>query len=393
MKMTSLRRTRSSSLPGITATARVDRRTHGLVKRARSGDIAIIDHIDLDRGAATALVDAGVVAVLNLAPSVSGRYPNLGPGLLLDAGVILIDQVDTDAFTQISDGEQVRVDGDSLYSGDRLVASGVLQTRESLDRALEASKDGMASQLEAFSANAIEHLRREQAMLLDGEGVPDVTTGFEGRQVLVVSRAYDYKNDLRSLKTYIRENSPVLVGVDAGADALLEAGYRPHLIVTDLDNISDAALRSGAELVAHATSDGRIRGIDRVERLGIQHTTFVTAGTAEDAAILLAHTHRAELIVMVGSHTSLVEFLDRGRSGMASSFLTRAAVGSTVVDAKAVARLYRNRVRGWLVLVLVLLGLAAVVAAIATTPVGQDWWRDIKAYADEARVWVEGRFS
>ena len=131
---------------------------------ARPGDIAIIDHIDIDRGAAAALIDAGVVAVINLAPSVSGRYPNLGPGLLIDAGVILIDHVDTDAFTQISDGEQVRVEGDSIYSGERLVASGVLQTADSVAEALEASKDGMASQLEAFSANAIEHLRREQGL-------------------------------------------------------------------------------------------------------------------------------------------------------------------------------------------------------------------------------------
>jgi uncharacterized membrane-anchored protein len=393
MKMTSLRRTRGSALPGISGTARVDRRTHGLVKRTRPGDIAIIDHIDIDRGAAAALIDAGVVAVINLAPSVSGRYPNLGPGLLIEAGVILIDHVDADAFTQISDGEHVRVEGDSIYSGERLVASGVLQTAESVAESLDASKDGMASQLEAFSANAIEHLRREQGLLLDGEGVPSVSTAFEGRQVLVVSRAFDYKNDLASLKTYIRENSPVLIGVDAGADALLEAGYRPTLIVTDLDDISDAALRSGAEIVAHASSDGRVRGSDRVERLGLTHVTFLTAGTAEDAAILLAHAHQAELVVMVGSHTSLVEFLDRGRSGMASSFLTRAAVGSTVVDAKAVARLYRNRVRGWLVFTMVVLGLAAVVAAIATTPVGQDWWRDIKDWCDEAYVWIKGRAS
>jgi uncharacterized membrane-anchored protein len=251
----------------------------------------------------------------------------------------------------------------------------------------------MASQLEAFSANAIEHLRREQGLLLDGEGVPPVATAFDGKQVLVVSRAYDYRSDLAGLKTYIRENSPVLIGVDAGADALLEAGYRPTLIVTDLDNISDAALRSGAEIVTHASSDGRVRGIDRVERLGLTHATFVTAGTTEDAAILLAHTHQAELVVMAGSHASLVEFLDRGRSGMASSFLTRAAVGATVVDAKAVVRLYRNRVRGWLVLVLVLLGLAAVMAAIATTPVGQDWWGDIQGWYDDAYAWIKGKVS
>jgi len=393
MKLSVLRRARVSGLPGITGVARVDRRTHGLARRARPGDIAIIDHLDIDRGAAEALVASGVAVVVNLAPSISGRYPNQGPGVLVDAGIVLIDQVDSDAFTQVGDGDLVRVDGDGLYVGERLVASGVLQTRESIEESLEASKGGMADQLEAFSVNAVEHLRREQALLLDGEGVPDVETSFEGRPVLVVSKAFDYRAEIAGLRTYIRENSPILVGVDAGADALLEAGYRPTLVVTGLTDISDSALRCGAEIVAHAGTDGRVSGVDRIERLGVTHVTFATAGTAEDAAILLAHVHHAALIVVAGSHTSLVEFLDRGRSGMASSFLTRAAVGPSVVDAKAVARLYRNRVSGWLVLALVVLGLAAVVAALATTPIGQEWWDDLRAWADGAYVWVKERIS
>jgi uncharacterized membrane-anchored protein len=393
MKLSVLRRARVSGLPGITAVVRVDRRTHSLAKRARAGEIAVIDHLDIDRGAAEALVRSGVSVVLNVAPSISGRYPNQGPSVLLDAGVVLVDQVDSDAFSQLSDGDVVRVDGDSVYLGDQMVATGVLQTRATVDAALEASKDGMADQLEAFSVNAVEHLRREQALLLDGEGVPAVRTSFEGHQVLVVSKAFDYRAEVASLRTFIRENSPILVAVDAGADALLEAGYRPTLVITALNDISDAALRCGAEVVAHAGTDGRVAGADRLERLGVSYVTFTAAGTTEDAAILLAHAHHAELIVVAGSHTSLVEFLDRGRSSMASSFLTRAAVGSSVVDAKAVARLYRNRVRGWLVLALVLLGICAVLAAIATTPVGQGWWDDLRSWADDAYVWVKERVS
>ncbi len=388
MKLSSLRRSRTQRPPGIVGTARLDRRTRTMVRRIRPGDIAIIDHVDIDRGAAVSLVDAGVAAVVNLAPSISGRYPNLGPSVLLDAGIPLVDNVGPDAFTAFSDGDTIRIDGDEVYRGDRLVASGVLQTRDSVESALEASKDGMANQLDAFSANAMEHLRRDQGLLLDGEGVPNVATSFQGRQVVVVVRAFDHRQDLASLKTYIRECSPLLVGVDSGADVLLEAGYRPDLIVTDLDEISETALRCGAEVVAHATSDGRIRGFERVDRLGINHATFVTHGTAEDSAILLAHTQRAALIVMVGSHTSLVEFLDRGRSGMASSFLTRAAVGASVIDAKVVARLYQNRLRGWLVLLLVLTAVAAVAASIATTPVGQDWWDQLRVWLDTAYGWA-----
>ena len=389
----SLRKARSSSLPGVSGPARLDRRTRNIVKRLRPGDVAVIDHVDMDRHAALALVDAGVVAVVNIAPSISGRYPNLGPQLLVDAGVVLVDDVGPELFSAVSDGDVVTIDGDTIYVGSQVVGSGVRQDAASVAGAMEASKDGMASQLEAFSANAIEHLRRERGLLLDGEGVPAISTPVERRQVLVVLREFDYVSDLRSLKTFIRENSPVLIGVDGGADALIEAGYRPDVVVTDADEISDKALRCGAEVVAHAGADGRVRGGDRLERLGIRHTTFQTGGTSEDAAILLAHAYQASLIVMAGSYSSLVEFLDKGRSAMASSFLTRATVGSSLVDAKAVARLYEHRVRSWVVLLVLLVGILAVAAAIATTPVGQDWWDHLRSWYDDVTGLVQGHFS
>jgi uncharacterized membrane-anchored protein len=393
MKLTSLRRPRNGARPGVSGTARLDRRTRNLAKRIRPGDIAVIDHVDVDRGSAARLVDAGVVGVVNLAPSISGRYPNLGPSLLLEAGVVLLDGVDRDAFMAINDGDKIRIDGDTVYKGDVAVASGTRQDEETVEASLEASKEGMSSHLEAFSANAIEHLRRERGLLLDGEGVPDLRTPIEDRHVLVLSHAFDYEQDLKSLRTYIRENSPVLIGVDAGADVLIEAGYRPDLIVTRGEDISDTALRSAAEIIAHAAPEGRLRGSDRFERLGVTHTVFRAAGTGEDAAILLAHAHKAQLIVTAGSHANLLEFLDKGRSGMASSFLTRASVGPTLVDAKAVARLYRNRVSGWLVLLCLLVGLVAVIAAIGTTPVGQEWWDTISGWADDFATWVREQTS
>jgi uncharacterized membrane-anchored protein len=391
MKLSLLRRGRSQGLSGITGPARLDRRTRSIVKRIRPGDIAIIDHVDIDRAAAVALVEAGVAVVVNLAPSVSGRYPNLGPEALLAAGVVLVDNVDPEVFSAVADGDLIRVDEGDIYKGEELIAHGVLQDAESVAASLDISKIAMASRLDAFSANAMEHLRRERGLLLDGEGVPDVTTSFAGRHVLIVRRAFEYASELKSLKTYIRENSPVLIGVDDGADALLGAGYRPDVIVTDLDDASDAALQCGAEVVVHSDSDGRPRQLDRLERLTVSHTTFVTGGTSEDAAILLAHAHRARLIVLVGSHSTLLEFLDIGRSGMASSFLTRAAAGSSLVDARAVAQLYSNRIRGWLVLLLVLLAVALVAAAIATTPVGQGWWDSLRDWLNQADTWVRSK--
>jgi uncharacterized membrane-anchored protein len=384
MKLSSLRRARVPAAHGTVGRARLDRRTRSLVKRLDPGDIAIIDHVDIDRASALALVEARVGAVVNVAPCVSGRYPNLGPEVLLEAGVPIVDNVDPEIFNEVDDGQLIRVSGGDVLIDDRVIARGVAQDGQSVSAALDSAKEGIATQLAAFSANATEHLRRERDLLLDGEGVPPTATAFADRQVLVVRRAFDYARDLASLKTYIAETSPVLVGVDAGADVLLEAGYRPALIVTDLEDVSDAALRCGAEIVVHTASGEQANGIERLERLGVSSSSFVTSGTTEDAALLLAHASGARLIVLAGSHASLAEFLDLGRSGMASSFLTRAAVGSSVVDARAVAQLYRNRIRGWVVFVLVVLAVALVAVAIATTPVGQDWLDQLRAWLHDA---------
>jgi uncharacterized membrane-anchored protein len=391
MKLSSMRRSRAAVHPGTTGNARVDRRTRAVVKRLRPGDIAVIDHVDIDRESAAALVEARVAAVVNVAPSVSGRYPNLGPEVLLQAGVPIVDNVDPEVFNLITDGDLIRVDGSDIYSGDQRVASGVAQDADSVAAALVAAKDGIATQLDAFSANTVEHLRAERALLLDGEGVPATTTVFRGRHALVVRRAFDYRGDLASIKSYIRENSPVLVGVDAGADALLEAGYRPDLIVTDLEDVSDRALGCGAEVVLHGASGDQAGSRDRLDRLGVSASTFVTSGTSQDAALLLAHAHGARLIVLAGSHASLAEFLDIGRSGMASSFLTRAAVGSTVLDARAVAQLYRHRVSGWLVFLLVVVAIGLVAAAILTTPLGQDWLDQVRSWLHQGYTSVRGR--
>ncbi len=272
MKLSLLRRGRPPALSGTVGTARLDRRTRSVVKRVRPGDIAVIDHVDLDRTSAVALVEARVGAVVNVAPYVSGRYPNLGPEVLLEAGVPIVDNVDPEIFTAVDDGDVIRVDGGRIYRDDRVVASGVPHDAESISTALVAAKTGIPEQLGAFSVNAIEHLRQERALLLDGEGVPDTVTVFHDRPVLVVSRAFDYRTDLASLKTFIRENNPVLVGVDAGADALMEAGHRPTVIVTDLDDVSDGALRCGAEVVVHTASGDRANDADRLDRLNVRST-------------------------------------------------------------------------------------------------------------------------
>ncbi|WP_374199469.1 putative cytokinetic ring protein SteA [Glycomyces sp. YM15] len=367
----------------LVGTARLDRRTKRLCGRLEPGDIAIIDHVDLDRVAADTLVGTGVPVVVNAAKSISGRYPNLGPEVLVKAGIVLIDGVGDEIFDRVREGRSVSVDLEAgqIYSGADLIAEGAVQTEESVSADMEAAKEGLSIQLEAFAANTMEYLKRERDLLLDGVGVPDVKTSFNGRHALIVIRGYNYKEDIDVLRPYIREFKPVLVGVDGGADALLEAGYTPDMIVGDMDSVSDDALRCGAEIVVHAYADGRAPGMERMDKLGVPAIPFPAAATSEDIAMLMADEKGAELICAVGTHVTMVEFLDKGRGGMASTFLTRLRVGGKLVDAKGVSRLYRQDMSISALLLLIVSGLAAMATAVAISTVGRsfvdviaDWW-------------------
>ena len=388
----SLRHRTAPAGPGISGTARVDTRTKSLTKRLRPGDVAVIDHLDIDRVSAEALVACRPAAVLNAARSTSGRYPNLGPDILVEAGIPLIDDLGPDVLT-LAEGQQVRVLDNQVLDGDRVVAEGTLQDAESVAAAMAEARTGLAVQLEAFAANTMDYLRRERDLLLDGVGVPDIHTQIEGRHVLIVVRGYHYKEDLVILRSYIKEYRPVLVGVDGGADAIIEAGWKPDLIVGDMDSVSDRALKCGAEVVVHAYRDGRAPGVERMEQLGVEHVVFPATGTSEDVAMLLADDKGAELIVAVGTHATLVEFLDKGRAGMASTFLTRLRVGGKLVDAKGVSRLYRQRISSWQLVWLAFAGVAALVAALASTVAGQATLGLVAAWWDSVWAQILGLFG
>jgi uncharacterized membrane-anchored protein len=388
-----LGKARETTGPGVRAVARLDRRTKTLTKRLRAGEIAIIDHVDIDRVSAEALVSCGVVAVVNVAPSISGRYPNLGPQILVEAGVALVDDVGPEVFAKIREGETVRVLDELVYLGDEIVAKGIAQTAQTIEASMVEAKAGLSVQLEAFAANTMEYLKRERDLLIDGVGVPDIATRLEGRHALIVVRGYHYREDLATLRPYLREYRPVLIGVDGGSDALLEAGYRPDIIVGDMDSVSDEALGCGAELVVHAYRDGRAPGLQRVHELGREAVVFAATGTSEDVAMLLADDKGASLIVAVGTHATLVEFLDKGRAGMASTFLTRLRVGGKLVDAKGVSRLYRSRISTSSLLLLVLATFITIIAALYVSPAS-----DIltPVLADEWQAflfWLTGLFT
>ena len=372
--------------------ARLDRKTKNLTKRLNPGDIAIIDHRDLDRVSADALISCRVAAVVNASPSITGRYPNMGPHLLVEAGIPLVDDVGPDVFARVTEGQTVWLDHDALYLADEIIAKGALQSPESVAEAETEAKAGLATQLEAFVANTMEYLKRERELLLEGTGVPELRTRLHGKHVLVVVRGYHYREDLAVLRGYIREYKPVMIGVDGGADALLEAGHQPDIIVGDMDSISDKALGCGAELIVHAYPDGRAPGLARVNDLGMTSTVFPAAGTSEDIALLLADEKGASLIVAVGTRFSLVEFLDKGRSGAASTFLTRLRVGGTLVEPKGVSQLYRSQVSGWALVALVLVACATIAVAVRFSPAGPIVAGYITSKWDEFVYWLTGLF-
>ncbi len=353
---------------------RKDHRTKHLVKRLRPGDVAVIDHADIDRVAAEALVERRPAAVVNAAASISGQYPNAGPTILVEAGVPLLDAAGGAVF-DLRDGDEVRVDADgAVWHGDTEIARGEWLAPEDVRKRTEAAKDNMAAALEDFTLNTLAYVRRDRDLLLEGTDIPSLRVQLRDRHVLVVVRGHHYKKDLQTLRGYIREFRPVLIGVDGGADALLEAGLRPDVILGDMDSVTSQALSCGAEVVVHAYPDGRAPGKERVERLGIEPILFPGAGTSEDMAMLLAYEAGCDLIVAVGSHASMVEFLDKGRPGMASTFLVRLKVGTKLVDAKGVNRLYRDRVRRSDLLVLVVAALAAMlVVSLVSEPFREVW--------------------
>lgn len=373
----------------------MDARTKNLTKRLRPGDVAVINHADLDRVSAEALVACAPAAVVNAAKSTTGRYPNLGPGIVVAAGILLVDDAGEAVMTAVHEGQRAHVESGRILVDGQDVGGGTVLDEQQIESAMEAARAGLSEQIEAFATNTMGYLRDERDLLLNEVGVPDVRTPIDGRQTLIVVRGYHYKEDLQILRSFIRDQRPVLIGVDGGADALLEMGHTPEMIVGDMDSVSDRALHCGAELVVHAYKDGRAPGLARLEELGLEDSVvvFPATGTSEDIAMLLADAKGATLIVAVGTHVTLVEFLDKGRSGMASTFLTRLRVGSKLVDAKGVSQLYRSTIGLPTMLVLVLAGLAALVVAMTITPAGAAFWGLVAARWADFTSWLQGIFT
>ncbi|MDY2941650.1 MAG: putative cytokinetic ring protein SteA [Varibaculum sp.] len=372
---------RKSKAPEITEQlfVRVDKKTKNLTRRLQPGEAAVINHADIDRVAAETLVRCQPAVVINAAKSTTGKYPNSGPSIIVKAGVPLIDDCGEQVM-KLHEGNHIEVSGSQVFRHGKQIARGTLQTEDTIAADQEAARANLPKQLEAFTENTIKYMQVEQDLIFNGIGLPDIKTNFAGKHALIVVRGYNYKEDLQSLMSYIREYHPVLVGVDGGADAILEAGLTPDMIVGDMDSVTDNALHCGAEVVVHAYRDGRAPGTERLDKLGVDYLTLPATGTSEDVAMLIADDKGADLIVALGTHATLVEFLDKGRPGMASTFLTRLRIGSKLVDAKGVSKLYQPKIGTGLSLLFVLVGVLAVGVALAVTPVGQAFYGVVGIY-------------
>lgn len=379
-------RARTKRGRSISGVARIGPRTKSLATRIARGEIAIIDHRDIDRIAADGLLTAGVAAVVNASPSISGRYPNGGPERIVDAGVPLFDAREPGLFDRLREGETVTIHDNALWRDDELVAELDPLTRAVVDERLAAARLNVGTELRTFARNTLQYIDLEAEETFAPLVLPPLRTKIRGRHALVVVRGLDYKRDLRMLRAYIREYRPALIAVDGGADALIDRGRTPDIIIGDFDSLTPVAMRCGAELIHHAHPDGRAPGRENLLEAQVPFETFVAEGTSEDAAMLLAYEAGADLIVAVGTHATMVEFLDKGRRGMASTFLTRLRLGPLLVDAKGVSRLYQGRVRNRDLFFLVGAAVFAMVAMVNASD-------SLQVFLDGFRLWLENSWT
>ena len=379
------RRNGASGNGAIRGSARLGRRTKRLVKRLRPGDVAVIDHVNIDRIAAEELIATGVRAVLNASESTDDRYPNAGPLMLARAGVVLVDFHGQDPFEAIGEGDIVTVfDGTASVNGEVVLRGAELGVEE-LERRFDEQRARVDEALAQFAENTVAHVRMEADLLTDRVEFPPTRTSFRDRQVLIVVRGDRHRHDLKALRAYLRDVRPVIVAVDGAADGVLEEGLKPDIILGDMDSAGDRALRCGAEVIVHAYPDGRAPGRERLLEMGIAHTIVPAAGTSEDVAMLMAYEKGADLIVSVGAHFNLIEFLDRKRGGMSSTFLTRLRIGEKLVDAKGVSRLYRPSSTLMPVIFFIVAFLVLVTILIITSPALNDVF---ELFWLKVRIWL-----
>ena len=389
-------RQRSVELPpGVVGTARVERRARDLPSRIQPGDIAVVDHVDMDRRTAQGLVDAGAVAVLDAAAIITGRYPNLGPQTLVGSGLQVVDSLGPALLAAVHDGARVRLHDGVVYVEDVEVARGRVLDEELVAAEMATARAGLVNHLAALTHGSTELLRREEDLLLHGRGVPRLATRLEGRPVVVIAPGADLDADLAEVRAFVREQHPAVIAVGTAADAARAAGLRPDVVVVDAtdEQPSAAVLKAARDVVLHADGGAGTGLQEQLERLGVRPVRCATSLAPEDAALVVADAADPAVIVVVGMRASLEDMLDRQRPGLAGTYLTRLKTGPRLVEVAALRHLYSGRVRPWHLLLVLLAGLVALAAAVAVTPVGHEWADSLAATLSDLFDRAQGLFS
>ena len=350
------------------------RKTKKLVKRIKPGDIALIAHQDIDQIAGASLLEARVKAIINVKKSISGKYPNRGPLSLTEGDIPIIDNCNSDIFQYVQDGDIIKIKQGYIYKDNILIGSGTLLTNQKIKNLLHEAKNNINQELKKFIDNTLNYAREEMSLIFDIP-IPDIDIDFKGRHVLIVVRGADYKEDLKLVSSYIKNENPIIIGVDGGADACLERGYKPDLIIGDMDSVSDNALYGCSDLIVHAYPNGKAPGLKRIKSLKLDATTFPAPGTSEDIAMLLAYEKGADLITAVGSHSNMIDFLEKGRSGMASTLLVRLKIGNKLVDAKGLSKLYNSQINYPYVFGIILSLLLPLIIIVFSSPSLKQFFR------------------
>ncbi len=355
-----------------------DRVTKNLTKRLSAGDIALISHTDLDEVAALSLVEKEVACIINTNETISGKYPNRGPEALMKHNIPIFEVDGLEKVEAIEENDLLEIRDNIIYCNGEEITECTYLTNEKIQALLGVAFENVETELDAFIENTLEYAKKEKGLVTGSIKIPDVKTDFNGRHVLVVVRGQDYKRDLITVKHYIDEIKPLLVGVDGGGDALLEFGYTPDIVIGDMDSVSDKCLTTAKEVIVHAFKDGRAPGYERVKDLGIEPIIYPSPGTSEDIALLLAYEKNADLIVALGTHTNMIDFLEKGRPGMASTFLTRLKVGDKLVDARGVNKLYGGEFEPKYLVSIVLAALIPIIVLTLINPVTRSFIKLIK---------------
>lgn len=356
----------------IKGTLKKDTRTKDLTKRLENGEIALIDHRDIDEVAALSLRDTKIKAIINVDKSISGKYPNKGPLILYESGISIFECESKDIFDIIDDGSSISIENDSIIYQGQIIDQCYELTKDKIDELLKVGYDNIENELDDFIDNTLHYAKKEKELVTGNLNIPKISTNFKNRHALVVVRGKDYKKDLQAVRNYINEVNPIFIGVDGGGDALLEFGYTPDIVIGDMDSVSDKCLRSSREIIVHGYADGRAPGLERVKDLGLESVLFPSPGTSEDIALLLAYSNDVDLIVAVGTHNSMIDFLEKGRKGMASTFLVRLKVGSKLIDAKGVNELYKSSLKPKYMVGLGLAALLPIIVIILLFPPMQE---------------------